>query len=82
MRASNIAELRPLIGVALRMELGPWKATCIDGISKEIHVRAGNIVFIFKVDEANIKYLEPGQEVHVNIATGKLTRVLHDTPRL
>lgn len=75
MRANNIAELRPLIGVALRMELGPWKAECIDGISNEVHVRAGNVMFIFKVDNANIKYLAPGEEVHVNIATGKLTRV-------
>jgi hypothetical protein len=77
MRANNIAELRPLIGLALRMELGPWKAECIDGISHEVHVRAGNVIFIFKVDEAKIEYLEPGQEVHVNIATGKLTRVRH-----
>jgi hypothetical protein len=57
------------------MNLGPWIATCIDGIGKEIHVKAGNVIFIFKVEDANIKYLAPGEEVHVNIATGKLTRV-------
>lgn len=75
MRATNIAELRPLIGLALKMELGRWMVICSDGIAKEIHVKAGNVVFIFKVDEVNITYLAPGDEVHVNIATGKLTHV-------
>ena len=75
MRANNIAELRPLIGLALKMVLGRWKVICSDGIAKEIHVKAGNVIFIFKVDEVNIGYLAPGDEVHVNIATGKLTHV-------
>lgn len=74
MIATNIADLRPLVELALKMELGPLKVICVDGISNKVEVMTGRVIFIFDVKKPNIRYLEPGDEVTIDLVTGLIKR--------
>jgi len=74
MIATNIVDLRPLVELALKMELGPLKVICVDGISNRVEVRTGRVIFIFDVVRPTLKFLTPGDEVTIDLDTGLIKR--------
>lgn len=74
MIATNIADLRPLVELALKMELGPIKVICVDGIGNKVEVQMGSVIFIFDVVKPTLKFLTPGDEVTIDLVTGLIKR--------
>jgi hypothetical protein len=74
MIATNIADLRPLIELALKLELGLFKVICVDGISNKVEVMTGRVIFIFDVVKPTIRDLVPGDEVTIDLVTGLIKR--------
>lgn len=74
MIATNIADLRPLIELALKLELGLFKVICVDGIGNKVEVMTGRVIFIFDVRKPSIRDLEPGDEVTIDLVSGLIKR--------